>query len=256
MLGSVGKGGERRPRPSRFSDEILNIMHRNGIERERRVSGWSSGTRSSTTTPPRMTSSSARRTSPYLKVRHVTIADVLARAHRGRHRPRSPRVLRTPHQARAHPASRPEGCPHQGFPKLPEDSQVGSLRRGPHRVHQDGQQGSRRRQRRAQLREGRPERRRRRHPAPLRVRRRQARAPRSRPRQPHRPGVDPRAPLPRPLPRRRRQARRRARRRGQLRHRGADEALRSRHGEPRALPPNLERGHRPRAHRVAQGRGG
>mmetsp|Transcript_7276 Transcript_7276/g.28636 ORF Transcript_7276/g.28636 Transcript_7276/m.28636 type:complete len:218 (-) Transcript_7276:3300-3953(-) len=181
---------------------------------------------------------------------------VLARSLRGRHRPRSPRILRASHPRRAHAASHQESGAHQGFPKLSEDPKVGSLRRGPHRVHQDGKQGSRRRQPGAQLREGRAERRRRRHPAPRRVRRREARAPWRGSRQPLRPGVDSRAPLPRPLPGRRRQARRRALGRGQLRLGGPDEARGSRHGEPRALPSDVQRGHRPRAHRLAQGRGG
>ena len=125
---------------------------------------------------------------------------VLARSLRGRHRPRSPRILRASHPRRAHAASHQESGAHQGLPELSEDPKVRSLRRGPHRVHQDGKQGSRRRQPRAQLREGRAERRRRRHPAPRRVRRREARAPRRGSRQPFRPGVDSRAPLPRPLP--------------------------------------------------------
>ena len=62
MLGTVGKGGEGA-RGSRFATRFSTSCIATA-SRRRKASGWRSGTRSCITTPPRTTSSSAKRTSP------------------------------------------------------------------------------------------------------------------------------------------------------------------------------------------------
>ena len=96
--------------------------------------------RSSTTTPPPTTSSSAGL--PRLPQVNMDISEYWRVLPRAASTARS--TLRASHPRRA-AASHQESGAHQGFPKLSEDPKVGSLRRGPHRVHQDGKQGSRRR---------------------------------------------------------------------------------------------------------------
>ena len=205
MLGTVGKGGEGGGQGQQIRDEILNIMHRNGIPEKKGIwmEEWHQKLHNNTT-PDDIIICEAYLA--FLKA-DMDLSEYWRVLGEGGITRERLGVVRAPHPQRASPAAADQDFPHQRLHQVPRHPQVRAQWRRSDRVHPRLRRRPRRREPRAQLRSRGAARRRRRHAAPLGVRRGKASTPRRRSDEGRGRRVDSRAAVPRSRHRRRRSPR-------------------------------------------------